>query len=316
MKIEQEIEISLDKIVKDWDVRVQAGAEDPQRVQLLRGLYSDGKDVPLIKVAPVTPELARKLHLPNNGKGYYRLIEGRTRYAALQANNVKKIVVAVLVPATEAEYLTYAYKENCEGPKPPALEDLKQTVELLIKSGVKEKAIINSPLNQVESMERLRLACDQVRSNLNKAGIREAKKILMLNLEPVRLLTDQRDREKAAADACHIPVRALRKAISSEPGRKRQSLLNEVKKDLGGMHNRRSQFVRDWTSKLNGHHDNGCPTEQVFEVFDHIIKQLRTNLDSMTEARHRFEIRVNSGVKVKGKSTGQNDGMKGSAAGV
>jgi len=313
MKIDHELEVPLDKIVKDWDVRVEAGAEDPERVVLLQGLYVDGKNIDLIKVAPVTPQLAEKLHLPNGGKDYYRLIEGRTRYAALTANSIdselkrevrshfKKIRVAVLAPATEAEYLLYAYKANCTGPKPPKFEDLKQTVELLIQSGMKEKAIINSSLNQVESMKNLKLACGQVRSNLHKTGVREAKNILLKNLEPVRSITDQKEREKAAADYCGIPVKALRKAINHEPGRKPQALLSELKKDLGGMHNRRSQFVRDWTSKLNGHYDNGCPTDQVLDVFDHIIKQLQKNVDTMVTARERFEIRISGGM-VKGKA--------------
>jgi hypothetical protein len=296
MKVDREIEVPLDKIVKDWDVRVEAGFEDPQRVDLLQGLYNDGKTIDLIKVATVLPELAEKLHLLDGGKGFYRLIEGRTRFAALKKNGTKKITVAVLAPATEPEYLTYAYKCNCEGPKPPKFEDLKQTIELLIKSGMKEKAILNSSLNQVESMKRLKEACDQVRSNLNKQGVREAQKILLRNLEPVRTITDQDKRLKAAASACGITVQALKKAVNREPGRKKQRLIFELKKDLGGLHNRRSQFVRDWTGKLNGHYDDGYPTDQILEIFDHIIKQLSQNVDTMVEARDRFEIRANSGV--------------------
>lgn len=276
--VDFEKEVALDKIIDVFDVRVIAGAADQPRVELLSGLYKDGKVVDLIEVTP----------MDTNGK--YRLVEGRTRYAALKQNKVKSTRVSVLSPATDAEYIEYAYNQNCSGPKPPGLDDLKKTIELLQQKGLTPKQILTGPLSKTESQHRLKLACDQVRSNLAKKGVAKAK--VMINQLAI---ADPEERIRIAAKACNVQVRALKKALNSMPGTKKNTLLNEVKKDLGRHHNRERTWVNDWVLRIERRHDDGTPTSEAFQVFDHIIKQFISNLEVMEGAKKRFEQRVNGG---------------------
>jgi len=291
IKIDREVEISLDKIIKDWDVRLHAGSADEGRVDLLAGLYEDGKKVDLIEVAPP------------NSEGFYRLIEGRTRHAALLKNRTKKTRVSVLTPATDEEYIAYAYNCNCSGPKPPDFDDLKVTVELLMLRKMTKKEIMK--LFPHESETRLGKACDQVRSNTAKNGVAKAKTMLMRGDSPeLRGIADGEERIRIAAKVHGVTVKAVKKSINGTPGIKKNSFLNEVKKDLGGMHNRRSMWVKDWIKRIDVRYtDFNYPTEQIFAVFDHIIKQLQSETDTMKEARGRFEIRINGG-KASAKTAG------------
>jgi hypothetical protein len=280
VEIDYTLEIPVENILKDWDVRLLSGAADEGRVELLVGLYQDKKVKDLIEVTPP------------NSSGFFRMVDGRTRLAALVKLGRKKITVSVLKAAPDNAYIEQAYACN-RGPKPPGLEDLKVTVELLMRRGQNKKEIMSGPLATVESSHRLSLACDQVRSNIAKQGVAEAKRIL--HTLPI---ADPEARIKAAASRCGVTVAALKKALNNTPGGKKNTLLNEIKKDLGGVNNKRSKWLSDWIVRLEGRHDDGYPTNQVFEVFDYIVKQLQANVRKMEEGRERFERRVNGSPKV------------------
>jgi hypothetical protein len=282
LKVDYEKQIPLNKIEnKAFDVRRVAGAADQPRVDLLSGLYKDGKVTDHIDVTPP------------NAKGIYRLVDGRTRYAALTQNKVKTTKVRVLKEATEPEYIEHAYLCNSKGAKPPELEDLKTTVEALLRRGMKPKDILSGPLAQVESQNRLKLACDQVRSNLNKQGVARAK--VQFATPAIQAITNPEERFIAVAQQNNVSVRAVKKALTNAVGVRKNTFLNEVKKDLGRTQNKRRTWLKDWVYRIEGRHDDGAPTNQIFEVYEHIIKQLQSNLNVMTEAKERFSMRVNGG---------------------
>jgi hypothetical protein len=287
IRIVRVIEVPINKIRTDWDVRLQAGANDVPRVELLQGLYRDGKVKDPIEVTPLTND------------DMYRLVEGRTRFAAQLANDAKTVRIGILSPATDDEYITYAYLCNSTGAKPPALEDLKVTVDRLMRLGQTEKQIKTGPLAQVESNARLKLACDQTRSNINKQGVAAAKKMLA-----TLAIADPDERMKAAAKANGITVSALRKAVNGGPGPggKGNTLLNEIKKDLGGVQNTRRTWLRNKISWITDRHFNGTPTDQVLEVYSHLIKQLQDNLKLMADAKEELEIRANGGLPALAKA--------------
>lgn len=280
----QVIEVPIDKIMKDWDVRMIAGANDIHRVELLSGLYRDGKVKDPIEVTP-----------PVNG--VYRLVEGRTRFAALLANGAKTAWVGVLSPATDDEYITYAYLCNSKGAKPPELEDLKVTVEHLMRRGQTEKQIKTGPLAMVESSVRLKKACDQVRSNLNKQGVAAAKRMLA-----TLAIADPEERMKVAAKKNGITVAALQRAIGEGVGNKRNTLLNRIKKDLGGVQNTRRTWLRNKINWIANEHFEGTPTDQIIEVYSHLVKQLQDNLKLVADAKEELEIRVNGGLPALAKA--------------
>lgn len=273
-----ETEISIDKILDNFDVRVVAGSADEKRVELFAGLYKDKKLKDLIMVTPPDKD------------GFYTLVDGRTRLAAQKTNKAKKIKVRVLKPATEQDYVMFAYIRNTEGSKPPELEDLKKTVEQLLRKGVTPKEIMNGSFSDHESSYRLKLACDQVRSNLMKQQVAMAKRAYFESS-----IADPKERCKIIARQFNISEGALRKACIGYDvvTNKRNTFLNAVKKDLGITANKRKTWVKNWVKRNEERYEAGTPTGQVLEVFDHLIKQQKSDLQILELAKSRFEKRVN-----------------------
>jgi hypothetical protein len=284
--VEKEIWVLIENVVWDFDVRVVAGNADHGRVELFQGLSKDKKMAAIIEVMP-----------PVNG--VYRGVDGRTRYAAEEANGAKKILVGVLSPATEAEYTEYAYGANCTGSKPPDFDDLRLTVGRLMDAGKSEKEIKTGPLAAVESSTRLKHACDQERSLRTKRAIAKARVDYVTSD-----IADPEERLETIAAKYGIRVKALKQAVMGCEGTdKRNTYLNEVKKDLGKIYNRNNVWLRNRVALIQGRAADGTPTDQIFEVYDYMLKQAKANLKVLENARHRFDLQVNgvsgTGVPVK-----------------
>jgi len=277
IKVEKQVWVPIDHVVWNWDTRVVAGDADEPREDYISGLYVDKKVTDPIEVKPSTT-------------GIYDGVEGRTRYAALEHNGVKKILVGILTPATEAEFKAYSYLVNCGIKKPPVFEDLKLTVTMLMEEGLSDREVFDALVAR-ESSGRLKKAIDQSRSNRNKQNYAKARK------ECANSPLPPAERYKVIAGKYPgLKAKTLQRLCEGNtPGGKRNTYLNEVKKDLGKVHNRHSMWLRGRILQIEERHSEDTPTDQALEAYDHLIAQQRSYAKMLEKARARLEMRVNSG---------------------
>ena len=155
------------KMVKEvHDSRVIAGEDDRDQVDKFIQLYESGRLVPPLEVSPVY--LGGVL-------SYYRLDEGRTRFAALRALGRESAEV-VIKERSLLDAIYYSYNANEGGPKPQNFADLKKTIEnALLENASRES--INNNLSKHVAPGRLERAVAQAWSNIYLRKIAEAKRL-------------------------------------------------------------------------------------------------------------------------------------------
>ena len=242
---------------------------DQDHVLLLADLLEGGKELPPIEV---TEEM--------------NVVDGRHRREAYEFLDIKEVSVKVLRFDDEAEMISYAFKSNCGGSKPPTPDDIDHTIELLLERESGQKAIaegLNLPLKMV------RKYIDDVRSRLARAKLMKAvDSILTGGLSVAK-----------AAEQYGVDIDKLKEHLS---GKK--------KKHPGGIESNQKTITYNYKSissknaalcsRLSDQYDDGDVTRtQVLEILDHIADLQKKGIRTTSEWRSRFEAKFGENGKKK-----------------
>jgi hypothetical protein len=256
------------KLIKEkHDSRVIAGEDDRDQVDKFIQLYESGRAVLPLEVSPVYVGATLD---------YYRLDEGRTRFAALNALG-RETTEVVIKERSMLEAIFYSYNANEGGPKPQNFADLKKTIENAFQEGA-SRDDIKKNLSKHVAEGRLERAIAQAHSNIYLRKIAEAKRLW--KADPDRSV----DR---AANTAGITTRQLIDAMADTETR--TSIGHVETKGLKRTHTKQYTYVTNVMARLMGYLDEGqYDVEEVASIVDQHENAIRLQLNIIERNRKRM----------------------------
>lgn len=205
------------------------------------------------------------------------IVDGRHRKEAYELNGKKEVEVRVLDFSNRVEMISYAYKANAGGAKPPTAADTEHTIMLLLsmKESVKK---IGESLGLPPNVARKYIA--DVKSRMDRAhlqraaaavtdgGLTVAKAAEQYEVDPERLkeiLSGKRRKSKSGIQDLHRGLTTLYKSVSSrnaatlrgliekyQDGDVTEKQVREILDHLKDLQRQSARSVSDWEARLNG----------------------------------------------------------------
>ncbi len=178
----KKIMVSLDQLRQTTNVRVSL---DQERVEWFVNILQAGGET---EPGLITDD--------------FQIIDGRTRLAAYEICKRTEMPMIKKGMLSKEEIIFLATEANFGGPKPPTTSDMNFTIVLLLKSGVKRKAIVERFSQFIPSKF--------VSKMIDDAG----KQIVSESMRKARLAVSKGTSIQAAAKEFDVNEIALEKAIS------------------------------------------------------------------------------------------------------
>ena len=204
------------------------------------------------------------------------VVDGRHRKEAFELNSVKKITVKVLEFEDEIEMISYAYKANAGGPKPPTSADTEHTVMLLLKHNEGPKRVgelLGLPLSVARNF------VGNVKSRMNRQQVQHA----------LTAITEEGLTISKAAEQFNVEADTLKEILSGKR-RKHRKGVADLQRIL--TKNSRSTSLKNvgLIRKLLQEYEDGDVTQQqVRDIFKHIEDLQKGASRGVADWKKRFE---------------------------
>jgi ParB-like chromosome segregation protein Spo0J len=204
------------------------------------------------------------------------VVDGRHRKEAYELNDVKKIDVKVLEFEDEIEMISYAYKRNAGGSKPPTIADTEHTVGLLLQHNETMKRI-GELLGLPASIARKLV--NNVKSRMNRQQIQHA----------IAAITDSGLTVSKAAELFGVDAEMLKEILSGKR-RKHRKGVADLQRVLTSNSKSTSLKSASIIKKLLQEYEDGDVTQQqVRDIFKHIEDLQKGASRGVADWKKRFE---------------------------
>jgi hypothetical protein len=204
------------------------------------------------------------------------VVDGRHRKEAYELNDVKKIDVKVLEFEDEIEMISYAYKRNAGGSKPPTIADTEHTVGLLLQRNESMKRI-GELLGLPTSIARK--FANNVKSRMNRQQIQHA----------IAAITDNNLSVSKAAERFDVDIEKLKEILSGKR-RKHKKGVADLQRVLTSNSKSASLKSANIIKRLLQEYEDGDVTQQqVRDIFKHIEDLQKGAARGVADWKKRFE---------------------------
>jgi transposase-like protein len=209
------------------------------------------------------------------------VVDGRHRKEAYELNNVKKIEVKILEFEDEVEMISYAYKTNAGGSKPPTMADTEHTVMLLLQHNESMKRI-GELLGLPPSVARK--FANTVKSRMNRQQIQHA----------LAAITDGGLTISKAAEQFDVEAETLKEILSGKRRKHRrgvQDLQRTLTSNSKSLSLRNASLIR---KLLQEYEDGDVTPQQVRDIFKHIEVLQKGATRGVADWKRRFEAMIDA----------------------
>lgn len=211
--------------------------------------------------------------------GYFELVEGRHRREGYILARVTEVKVKLLEFDSDVELISYAYRANTGGKKPPTPADTEHTIMTLLEKGETMKAI-GELLGLPASIARKYVS--EVKSRMNRAKLRQA----------IDAIADKNLTVANAAEQYGVDPEKLKEALSGSRRRWKES-----KKGVQKLQSAITFSYKSLASKngsmlkkiLQRYQDSDVSAEQVREIIMHLESCQKKSTRAIEDWRDRFK---------------------------
>ena len=207
------------------------------------------------------------------------VVDGRHRKEGYELNSIKKVTVKVLEFEDESEMISYAYKTNAGGSKPPTIADTEHTVALLLQH--------NEPMKRIGELLGLpasitRKFVNDVKSRMNRQQIQHA----------ISAITDHGLTVSKAAEQFNVDAETLKEILSGKR-RKHKKGVADLQHVLTSNSKSTSLKCANIIKKLlQGYEDGDVTQQQVLGVFKHVEDLQKGAARGVADWKKRFEAQI------------------------
>jgi hypothetical protein len=206
----------------------------------------------------------------------YQLVEGRHRREGYDLAGVFEVKVKVLEFDNEVEMITYAYRANTGGKKPPTPADTEHTIMLLIDKGESMKAI-GEGMGLPASITRKYV--NEVKSRMARAQLQRA----------ATAVTDGGLNIKQASEQYEVDQEKLKEVLSGRKAKHKHGVA-EVQRTITSLHKSLSLKNGKLLKKVIEKYEDGDVTEkQVREIFRHVEDIQKKATRVTADYKRRFD---------------------------
>lgn len=204
------------------------------------------------------------------------VVDGRHRKEGYELNGIKKITVKVFEFEDEVEMISYAYKTNTGGSKPPTIADTEHTVMLLLQHNESMKRI-GELLGLPASIAR-KLATT-VKSRMNRQQIQHA----------ITAITDSGLTISKAAEQFGVEAETLKEILSGKRRKHRRGIADLQRILTSNSKSSSLKSANIIKKLLQGYEDGDVTQQQVRDIFRHIEDLQKGATRGVADWKKRFE---------------------------
>lgn len=260
--------------------RVKVNPADLVRNLFVRQVLDQDHVLVLAELIENGVEMNDKIKVVKLEDNKYGIVDGRHRAEAYEFVGVKEITVEPVEFEDEAEMISYAYRANTGGSKPPTSADTEHTISLLLERGEATHKRIGELLGLPVTIARKYV--NSIKSKIERQKLQKA----------VAAVVEGGLSAAKAAENYEVDVEKVKEALSGKK-RKVRNGVGEIHKELTSAFKSHSLKNAALSKKLIEMYEDGDVTEkQVREILKHISQLQKRSERSMADWNARFEAKI------------------------